>query len=212
MLGRFGSWCAVVVLGAALSGCGDDELERLKQENAALKAEVTALKQTAQYHYQRGQDLLAKEDWAAAEEAFKTVLAKFPKDPLVPEATKALAKATEGRKATEELMAAIEKDHAEARAREEAQSGEEMEYATFYAKSRTGLPVGKRYRFDACLSSDASCIDARSEFVNQMICGIATDFDDPSELEAALSEGRRTCGPMVASMSSSGTVRLHRLH
>lgn len=209
---RFNLWCLGTVIGLLVTGCGSEEIERLKQENIALRAEVAALKQTAQFHYQRGQDHLAKQEWAEATGAFETVIAKYPTDSLVAASTAALAQAKAGGAAAEARQAEQERREREAAAREVAESGEEMDYATFYAKSRTGLPVGKRFRFDACLNSDATCIDARSEFVNQMICGIATDFDDSTELEAALSEGRRQCGPIVASMSYSGTVRVHRLH
>jgi outer membrane protein assembly factor BamD (BamD/ComL family) len=80
-----------------LAGCYKSDLESAKTENNQLKsqinqleAEVIKLKQTAQYHFQQGQDKLSAKKYSEAIISFKTVLDKYPNDPLVTSSKKAL--------------------------------------------------------------------------------------------------------------------------
>lgn len=209
----------VLVAALALAGCNSSEVEALKKENGALKAEVETLKatvaefkKTADFYFKSGQDSVAAKNWDAAIYSFDTVIKKYPNDPLVGPAKKALEAAEKARQEYRLVAAQQEEQRKAAVEKENAAVGEEIDYETFYAKSKTGLPLGKRYRFEACLSSSVSCLDNTSEFVNQTICGLEPEFDDEAEYEAVLREGRRQCGTVVASMRYGGTIGIHRLH
>lgn len=75
----------------------DREISDLQQQIAALEAENTSLKQTAQFHFNTGVDALSAGNWAEAKAAFSAVVERFPSDPLVPEAKIQLLEAEDGR-------------------------------------------------------------------------------------------------------------------
>ena len=207
---------------AGLTGCykseweaAKTENEKLNSENSQLKAEIKKLMETAQYYFQDGQDYFAAKEFDKAIPSFEAVISKFPNDPLVASATKSLAIAQKAQ--ASEIVRKQRAEAAAQRAREQemALTGEPIDYAVFFAKSHTGLPIGKRYRFDACLATDPPCLYRHSEgqyHTDQGICGLNMDFDDQAEYERWLQTGREYCGNIVASMNWDGTIAIHRLH
>lgn len=211
----------VVLLGlvAIASGCSNSELNAAKKENLELKAqvallhaEVEKLKETADFVYKKGQEQLKANELEGAAKSFEDVIRKYPNDPLVGPARTAHKEAIEmiERKAAE---AAKENEvKAEAYRKEIAESGEEIEYAAFYAKSQIGLPIGKRFRFNACVSSTATCIENTSKYGGQSICDVEPQFEDSAEYENFLRVGRPQCGVVVVSLLHGGRLAMHRLH
>lgn len=209
----------VIFLSLLLSGCNESEVNALKERNQDLRDEITSLKeqiellqQTADFHFKQGKDYIKQKKFDAAIDSFNTVIEKYPNDLLVASAKIAVEEASKAR--DEQIAKEVEVKRAEAMAHEKetAKSGEATSYENFYAKSKTGLNIGKRYRFDACLSSAGDCIYSISENMGQMICGIEPEFDDPSEYEAALRGGTKYCSTIVASMRYGGIIGIHRLH
>lgn len=203
----------------ALAGCNGAEIEALKKENAGLKdevkslqVEVNRLQETAENQFKQGQDYLASKDWGLAIRSFNLVITKYPNDPLVSHAKIALMAAEASQQAYLKENEERERVAREASERAAAQNGENIAYGEFYAKLRTGITVGKRYRFDACYSAASSCVIHQSMSVDQAICDIAPQFDDPSEYRNWLSAGQKYCGPIVASALHGGTLAMHRLH
>lgn len=205
-------WLFTALIAVFLSGCNNSEIENLKKENGVLKAEIQKLKETADFHFKSGQDHLAAQDFESAVKSFETVVNKYPNDPLAGSAKESLKKAEEAWKEQKKRLAEQEQAAKAAAENEVAESGEEIGYGAFYAKSITGLTIGKRYRFHACLSAASSCVINISMSVDQNICDIEPEFDDQSEYEAWLSNGTKYCGPIVASMRYGGTIGIHRLH
>lgn len=211
------SFLKAILLPAILASCHGSEVEGLKAENARLRSEMAklesenkTLKATADYHFRVGQDYLASKDWGAAITSFQTVLDKYPNDSLVGPSRESLAQAEQARN-TERARRAEEERVANAdREKEMAESGGPIAYGAFYAKSKTGLTVGKRYRFSACLDQYLF-ISSREPGVRQSI-GIVAQFDDRSEYERWLSSGKDHCGTIVASMLWDGHIAVHRLH
>lgn len=81
---------AIFVMVAGLFGCGQKEMEQLKAENYSLKEknnaleqQVAKLKETADYHYQQGMDLLSKKRYQEAKDEFTAVIGKYPTSPMV---------------------------------------------------------------------------------------------------------------------------------
>lgn len=210
---------AILCFFAIVSGCSNSELSAAKKENSALKeqvallqAEMKKMKETADFVYKTGQEQLKANDWEGAAKSFEDVIRKYPNDPLVGAARTAHKEAVEmiERKAIEAAKA--EEERAEANRREVAESGEEIEYASFYAKSQTGLPFGKRYRFIACVSSSGTCIENTSKYGGQSICAVEPQFDDSAEYENFLRAGQPQCGVVVVSLLHGGRLAMHRLH
>jgi len=207
-------FCACVF---ALGGCYKDDWEavvadnhKLSAENYQLKSEIYKLQETAQFNLQKGQESLANGKYDAAVEYFLNVMNKYPGDPLVPHAKKSLAAAKQ-KHAAEVARQKREKElAAKAREKEMAESGEPVDYGKFYAKSSTGLRVGKRYRFQACLTNDTPCL-RNSYGLTQYICSLNMEFDSRDDYERWLQTGREHCGTIVASMGWNGRVSVHRL-
>ncbi len=209
---------ALVICLAAFSGCYKKEMEaaqaekaQLAAENTQLKAEVQKLKETAQYHFQQGQDFLSGDNFDSAIASFRLVTDKYPNDPLVAAANKSIAAATQKKAAAAEQKRREEAAAARAREKEMAESGEPVDYGRFYAKSRTGLTVGKRYGFHACLST-TPCLQESQYGTGQVICSLNMDFDNQAEYERWLESGQKHCGTIVASMNWGGSITVHRLH
>jgi tetratricopeptide (TPR) repeat protein len=82
-----------------LCGCGQEEIQKLRAENEALKKKVAALeqeisklKETPDYHYQQGVNFLAANKYDEAKASFEIVIEKYPTSPLVPYAKQQLEK------------------------------------------------------------------------------------------------------------------------
>ena len=202
----------------ALTGCNESELKSLNDENLKLKKEIATLEieikklhETAEYHFRLGQDYLSSDNWDSAIESFNTVIKKYPNDSLVTPARKSLIEAEGKRQAYQEKAAEEERVQNEEREKEIAKSGEEIYYGDFYAKSRTGLTIGKRFKFSACMNQ-TPCLRNPDALVDQTICSIEPQFDDQAEYEHWLGTGEKYCGNIVASMLWGGTIAVHRLH
>jgi tetratricopeptide (TPR) repeat protein len=199
----------VIALLALISGCNEAELKTLREENAQLRSKIEVLieenrklKETAEFHFQTGQEYMQSKNWESAASEFQTVLDKYPNDPLNEYAKSMLSKAKD----------AISEEQAK-QAKELAESGEPIDYGLFYAKSKTGMNVDKRYRFVACINQ-IPCFNSSDPSIRtrQNICSVSPQFDDPSEYERWLSGGQEYCGEMVAGMQWGGRIAVYRLH
>jgi cell division protein FtsB len=96
-----------------MNGCGKEEMQKLRSENEAIKneeqmtkkenealkvkivsleQEIAKLKETADYHYQQGVDLLKDNKFQEAKAEFDTVIEKYPESPFVSSAKQHLEK------------------------------------------------------------------------------------------------------------------------
>jgi len=106
-----------------VNGCGREEIQRLqsekqamKNENETLKSKITSLeqeisklKETAEFHYQQGVNLLKDNKFQEAKVEFDTVIEKYPESPLVSSAKENLDKMSrEIRRVEAEKLAADE--------------------------------------------------------------------------------------------------------
>jgi len=116
-----------------ISGCGQEELQKLRSENEdlrnkviSLQQEVQKLKETADYHYQQGVDFFAASRYDEARIEFETVIKKYPLSPLVTSAEKQLGIV---RKELEKIEAQriAEERRLEAQRREEERRRQEEE-------------------------------------------------------------------------------------
>lgn len=80
-----------------ISGCGQKEIQKLRSENealenkvASLEEEVSKLKETADYHYRQGVDLLSAQIYKEAKKEFEIVIQKYPESNLVTNAKQQL--------------------------------------------------------------------------------------------------------------------------
>lgn len=91
--------CAVAIM--LLASCNQDDLQRLRTENqelknrlAVLEQENAKLKETAEFHYQKGVDLIKTQQYEAAKKEFEVVLERFPRHAIVTEAKAQLTNMT----------------------------------------------------------------------------------------------------------------------
>jgi tetratricopeptide (TPR) repeat protein len=96
-----------------------------------------------------------------------------------------------------------------------ARSGEPISYSQFYAKARTSMQPGKRYRFQASLNQ-YGCLDAIDYSGNQSLCEADTgNFDDNSEKLKFFESGVNYKGEVVAGMvygsNGGGVIAIYRL-
>jgi tetratricopeptide (TPR) repeat protein len=87
-----------------VNGCSKEEIQKLRSENEAIKneeqitkkenealrvkiasleQEIVKLKETAEFHYQKGADLLKENKYEEAKAEFDTVIEKYPDSPFV---------------------------------------------------------------------------------------------------------------------------------
>jgi len=89
----------IIALFLVFSGCGQEEIQKLRSENEVLKNKVVSLeqeifklKETADYHYQEGVSLLSANKYEDAKLEFETVIKKYTLSPLVTSAKQQLVK------------------------------------------------------------------------------------------------------------------------
>lgn len=207
-----------IPLALILIDCDKSELESAKHENERLRSriehlavEVRKLQETADYHFRQGKDQIAAKQWNDAITSLRNVIDKYPNAPLVDPAREALLIAERERDAENQRKVVAEAAASRAREKEIKGSGEPVSYGTFYAKYKTGLQIGKRYRFVACLHQ-GSYIDSSEPGRSQLIVNVYMQFDDVSEYEQWLTSGREHCGTIVAAMLWGGRIAISRLH
>ena len=90
------SACIGLVLFLA-TGCGKEEMQKLRSENeelkqtvATLEKEISKLKETAEFHYQQGIDLLKDSKSEKAKAELEAVIEKYPDSSLVGSASQQL--------------------------------------------------------------------------------------------------------------------------
>jgi len=89
--------------------------------------------------------------------------------------------------------------------------GEPIEYNVFYAKAgSTGLPIGKRYRFEANIYYGLTLDSPYTHGAGRTLQGKAA-FDDPTQYERFLQGNDSTTHEIVASMSADGDILIHRI-
>jgi len=125
----------VVVLFLVLGGCGQEEIQKLRSENEALKnkvasleQEISKLKETADYHYQKGVSFLSANNYEGAKVEFETVLEKYPLSPLVTSAKQQVLKIKDVLAKIETQRIAEEKRLEAQRRAEERRRQEEEKY------------------------------------------------------------------------------------
>ena len=96
-----------------------------------------------------------------------------------------------------------------------SRSGEPISYAQFYAKARTSMHPGKRYRFQASLNQ-FGCLDTIDHSGNQALCSVDMSlFDDNTEQVKWLESGVDYKGEVVAEMvyasGGGGIIAINRL-
>ncbi|MHB0996690.1 MAG: tetratricopeptide repeat protein [Elusimicrobiales bacterium] len=201
-----------------LAGCDksreiklEGDLSAANQKIKALEAEVARLKETGKYHFQQGRDRLAEKKYVEAVSSFQTVVDSYPADPLVPHAKLYLAEAQKALAAELKKRAAEEAAARRAKAAKEAEEGEPIPYASFYARMGKDIAIGKRYRFTACLSPVPHCLSEHNAARDNLTCSVYNEFDDEGEYNAFAEGGKDHCGPVVAAMTYSGQIAVYRL-
>ncbi len=196
------------------------QVTQLQSELDKAKAEIAKLQETAEYHFQQGQENLKTGRYAEAVESFKTVIARFPNDRLVIPAQKSLKSAQEifAAETEEKARAEAEAQWAQTRAAEAAEraqadrerlSGTPIDYADFYAKFKSGaLVTDKRYRFQALIES-GSTLWATSG--GKHIVLTHARYDDRAQHEALLKGPERQNRTIVASGADRDWVNIHRV-
>ena len=195
-----------------LKGCYQPEWDRLKAENARLEDENRRLKDEAQLADKRCEDLLAQNQCAPAPakpkpKKKKKVAAVLPK---LRASTKAARRMAVVAKRQDEAVQAAAKKEMPVEDEPEC-GGEPIDYSSFYAGVRTGLPVGKRFCFKACISM-TPCLGGLHDFNEAVICRIKLDLDDQAEQEGWVKTKKVYCGQIVGSFNDKGGVSIHRLH
>ncbi len=130
---------AIFVIVAGLFGCGQKERDQLKAENNSLKEknnsleqQVAKLKETADYHYQQGMDLLSNKRYQEAKDEFTTVIEKYPTSPMVALASTQLGTAVKELKKEDAKRIAEEKRRQEeARYQEKTPDVADSEWLNF---------------------------------------------------------------------------------
>jgi len=125
----------VIALFLVLGGCGQEEIQKLRSENEALKnkiasleQEISKLKETADYHYQEGVSFLSANKYEDAKVEFETVIEKYPLSPLVTSAKQQLVKVKDVLAKIEAQRIAEEKRLEAHRRAEERRRQEEEKY------------------------------------------------------------------------------------
>jgi cell division protein FtsB len=185
----------------------------LQNKITSLEQEVATLKETADYYFQNGVNLQAAGNLQEAKTAFEAVVGKFPTSNLVGSAKERLTAVNEAiAKAEADRLAEAQRQQAEQEklTREE---GEPIDYSLFYAKAKsTGLPIGKRFRFEAEIRHDLHLAEAYggSPSIVKELWGAVAEFDDESQHEHFL-QGPDYQTRTVASMGADGNIKIHRI-
>jgi predicted negative regulator of RcsB-dependent stress response len=184
-----------------------------------LQADNQKLRETADYYFQEGVDQQSAGNLQDAKTTFEAVVAKFPTSVLVGRAQQRLA-AVNGAIAKEESDRAAEMQRQQAeQERLEAQSGTEIDFASFSAKARSGgLQVGKRYRFKSWPGSNLNSLyppgeGGRAGGTSGSLDDVVADLDDPTQRENVLKQLVSANFPVctiVASMDYNGVIHIHR--
>jgi len=90
-----------------------NENEALKSKIASLEQQISKLKETAEFHYQQGVDLLKESKYEEAKAELEGVIEKYPASPLVGSAKQQLEKVNREIKKLEAEKLAEEKRHKE---------------------------------------------------------------------------------------------------
>ena len=194
-----------------LRGCYQSEWDRLRAENDRLEDENRRLKEGAQLADQHCQDLLAQNQCAPAvpKAVYKRKVAAVVPKVRVGRKFKRPAPALANRQ--QEAVQASAKREAPVVEDEPECGGEPIDYASFYNGVHTGLPVGKRFCFKACISR-TPCIGGLHDFNETVICNLKMDFDDQAEQEGWVKTKKIYCGQIVGSYIDKAGVSIHRLH
>ena len=90
---------AASIVSMMLYGCSQKEFNNLRLENqqlksemASLKQEIEQLKETADYHYRQGMDLISSKNFEEAKVEFETIIEKYPNSSLTVSAKQQLTK------------------------------------------------------------------------------------------------------------------------
>ena len=154
---------ATVVLVLFFNGCGQEEIQKLRSENEALKSKMVSLeqenaklKETADYHYQQGIAFLSSEKYEEAKSEFQTIVEKYPTSPMVPSAKQQLTKAND-------VLAEIE-----AQRRAEERRKQEEERQPWRAKARLlHEKIIKQAMWDIGRGTSTSVIDVITQEIGQ---------------------------------------------
>lgn len=210
----------LLILPLAVLACGCDRSRELKLESdlaaanqriKGLEAEVSRLKETGQYHFEQGKARMAERKYVEAVSEFQTVLDRYPGDPSAPHARPLLAEAQRGLAFELKKKAAEEASARRAKAAREAEEGEPIPYASFYARMSKDISIGKRYRFTACLSQQPHCLSEHNASRDNLTCSVYGEFDSEGEYDSFVEGGKEYCGELVAAMTYSGQIAVYRL-
>jgi hypothetical protein len=155
-------------------------------------------------HYKRGEELKFS-DLKAASQEFEACLSKCPDGWQKDSSKQELAWIEPA------IAAGWSPQYEEAKRNQDPAYGEQIDYPTFFAKSRTGLPIGKRYRFYAILSQNL-CIKSDSTYNSHLCCDTRAAFDNQAEYESLLRGTDNVSGTIVASMGADGIINIHSFH
>lgn len=191
------------------------QLEVEQKRVEALQAENARLQETPDYQYRQAVDLQNEGALVEARTAFETILKKFPTSNLVPSAKQRLAEVNSAileLKAKHDAAMQKLKEQEEAdeqRAKEEEKlNGTSTSYSSFYAMTRTGIQVNKRYRFRA----EVAQYLALGSGSGQIISSVVADFDSTENYKAFLASGGSwQAHTVVASLGNDGNIHIHRI-
>jgi hypothetical protein len=220
---------AVIIILVGLIGCNNNELEKLKSENAQLKSEntqlrseIAKLKETDDFHYKLGVDYLNQKNWAQAKTEFLTVIQKYPQSKLILDAKKGLAKDEDAILSEEKAKKAAELKAERERERIERLKGIPIDYVTFYVKAQSvGLPVGKRFRISACIERNAGafflcdpgCPLPCNHLMSNVYKNLDSDSDNIAAFESFLARvgDKKETVDLTVSIGFDGTIYVHRI-
>jgi tetratricopeptide (TPR) repeat protein len=202
----------VFFIGLYLIGCSRKELNELRAENKELKAEIAELKETAQDYYQQGVYQVSLGKYDNAKDDFQTVIDMFPTSPLVSHAKEQMNKIALVITQNEREQKIDEIKERQKQKQVERMQGTPMDFMTYYTKSELkGLPIGKRYRFEAWLSGNV--LRANEGLSGYFIMG-KWDIDDDNILRAEEYMKQNVVNEkhmIVVSIDESGHTHIHRI-
>lgn len=183
----------------------------LQNKVESLEQEVTALKETADYYFQKGVDQQSAGNFQDAKTAFEAVVAKFPTSNLVGSAHQRLTAVNEAiAKADADRLAQMQRQQEEQEKLAQEQ-GEPIEYTVFYGRANNGsLPIGKRFRFRAKVFHNLALFKPEDgDNLDLQLYGIDAAFDDEAQYERFLQGPDKQTRTIVASKGSDGRFKIH---